>query len=377
MELLTRDEFRAAVFERDRHECVVCHNDAQDAHHIIERRLFDSGGYFLENGASLCGDCHVLAEQTALSCDEIRQSAGIKHVILPPHLYRDNVYDKWGNIVLPNGSRIKGELFGDESVQKILRSGGVLGLFQKYVKYPRTYHLPWSPGATDDDRVLTEEELAANFTGRIVVVTEKMDGENTTMYSDYIHARSLDSGSHPSREWVKNLHAQIRWEIPEGWRLCGENLFAKHTLHYDALSSYLLMFSIWNDANICLSWEDTETWAALLGLYTVPVIWTGIWDRKGVEGLVKELDLTKQEGYVVRVMDAFAYGGFRKSVAKYVRREHVGTSHNWMMRQVERNALLPTAPPFGDPSMWSGCMCDDRYGVGIPQLEMFYGENDE
>ncbi len=41
------------------------------------------------------------------------------------------------------------------------------------------------------------------------------------------------------------------------------------------------------------------------------------------------------------------------------------------------NAAGPVAPPFGDPSMWSGCMCDDRYGVGIPQLEMFYVENDE
>ena len=124
---------------------------------------------------------------------------------------------------MPNGSRIKGELFGDESVQKVLRDGAVAGQFQKYVKYPRTYHLPWSPGATDDDRVLTDEELEANFVGRMVVVTEKMDGENTTMYNDYIHARSLDSASHPSREWVKNLHAQIQWQIPDGWRICGES----------------------------------------------------------------------------------------------------------------------------------------------------------
>ncbi len=30
MKLLTRDEFREGVFERDNHKCVVCQEDAQD-----------------------------------------------------------------------------------------------------------------------------------------------------------------------------------------------------------------------------------------------------------------------------------------------------------------------------------------------------------
>ena len=42
--LLTRDEFRNKVFERDRRRCVICgatNFDARlDAHHIIERRLW-------------------------------------------------------------------------------------------------------------------------------------------------------------------------------------------------------------------------------------------------------------------------------------------------------------------------------------------------
>jgi hypothetical protein len=48
------------------------------------------------------------------------------------------------------GSRLRGELFADGLVQKIRGEGGVLGLFTHYVRYPRTYHLPWSPGLTDD-----------------------------------------------------------------------------------------------------------------------------------------------------------------------------------------------------------------------------------
>ncbi len=91
--LLTRDEFRNAVFRRDGYTCVICGAPAQDAHHIIERRLWLDGGYYIANGASLCGPCHLGAEATTFSCVEIRDSAGILYVILPPHLYGDQEYD--------------------------------------------------------------------------------------------------------------------------------------------------------------------------------------------------------------------------------------------------------------------------------------------
>jgi hypothetical protein len=342
-ELLDRDTFRESVLRRDSYKCVICgRGDPLDAHHILERRLWDDGGYYLSNGATLCDDrdgsigCHKKAERTVLSCQEIRSAAGISRVLLPDHLYRDNVYDKWANIVMPDGSRIKGELFHDESVQKVLGAGGVLPLFRDRVKYPRTYHLPWSPGLTDDDRVLDDTSV---FEGRRVIVTEKMDGENTTMYRDYIHARSLDSANHPSRGWVKNLHAQIQASIPQNWRICGENLFAKHTLRYEALPSYFMVFSIWDEYNKCLSWDETIEYAAVLELEVVPVIFDGIWDEKLVRNFEKSLNLDEHEGYVVRLADSFSYGAFRNSVAKFVRKQHVGTAHNWLMQQVVKNEL--------------------------------------
>lgn len=52
-----------------------------------------------------------------------------------------------------------------------------------YKKYPRTYHLPWSLGKTDDDKTLKTTEI---FKNKKVVVTLKMDGENTTLYKDYM-----------------------------------------------------------------------------------------------------------------------------------------------------------------------------------------------
>lgn len=176
-ELLTRDKFRESVFERDNYKCVMCGDFAVDAHHIMERRLFnnDTFGYFIDNGASLCSCCHILAEQTLISPQELRDKIDIKNIILPPHLYRDAEYDKWGNEILQNGMRLKGELFYDESVQKILKEGDVLNSFSNYIKYPRTYHLPWSPGTTKDDRIMKDIDTLLN---NEVVITLKMDGEN-------------------------------------------------------------------------------------------------------------------------------------------------------------------------------------------------------
>jgi 5-methylcytosine-specific restriction endonuclease McrA len=69
MKLLKREEFKEKVFDRDNNICVNCNDIAVDAHHIVERKLFEDGGYYLENGVSLCSKCHLLAEQTILSCD--------------------------------------------------------------------------------------------------------------------------------------------------------------------------------------------------------------------------------------------------------------------------------------------------------------------
>lgn len=330
-QLLSRTTFRRLVFERDRGRCVICGAPGVDAHHIMERRLYPDGGYYLDNGATLCADCHIRAEMTLLSCDEIRAAAGITRIVLPPHLYRDERYDKWGDIILPNGTRLRGDLFYDGSVQKILGEGGVLGLFTERVRYPRTYHLPWSPGITGADRVLPDVSL---FEGKRVIVTVKMDGEQTTMYNDYIHARSLEWTGHPSRSWVANLHGRVGWKIPHGWRVCGENLYAKHSIHYHHLPSYFLLFSIWNERNVCLAWDETVEWAALLDLPVVPVLFDGLWDEARIRSLYSPTyGGDEMEGYVVRLADSFSYGAFRHSVAKYVRKGHDQTRPHWFHGQ--------------------------------------------
>jgi len=211
------------------------------------------------------------------------------------------------------------------------------------IKYPRTKHLPWSPGATSDDKILKNTSC---FEGKNVVITEKMDGENSTLYRDHYHARSLDSKDHPSRSWIKQFHASIKNDIPEGWRICGENLYAKHSVGYDNLKSYFYCFSIWDDTNYCLSWKDTVEICEMLGVEYVPVLLEPfVWDDASPR-MIQEYQPyilnSKMEGYVGRNADGFPYKDFGDNVAKFVRANHVTTENHWMHSEVIPNKLIKT-----------------------------------
>ncbi len=337
--LLSRDDFREGVLARDGHKCVICGEPAVDAHHIIERRLFPDGGYYIENGASVCEKHHLQCEMTLITVERVRDACGILKPVLPPHLYDDQIYDKWGNIVMPNGNRLKGELFFDESVQKILKRGQMLDMFTDYVKYPRTFHLPWSPGLHDDDRMMPNIDA---MVGKEVVIMEKLDGENTTMYCDHIHARSVDSDNHESRTWAKNLWSSFAFDIPKGWRICAENMFAEHSISYTDLESYLYGFSVWNERNECLSWDESLEWFDLLGITVCPVVYRGNFDRRAIDEATSHITSNpeKHEGYVIRIADSFPMSQFRFVVGKYVRADHIQTVKHWMHGQrVVRNKL--------------------------------------
>lgn len=209
-------------------------------------------------------------------------------------------------------------------------------------KYPRTFHLPWSDGLSGDDkRILTLDILKGNE----VVVTEKLDGENTTMYNDGVHARSLDSKHHPSRVWIKAKQGELGYQIPPEYRICGENMYAKHSIHYRFLTTYFYVFGIYM-GDICLSWDDTVEFATLLGLETTPVLYRGPWDEQKIKAcwtgnsfFSKDGEFDPQEGYVVRVASAFPYEKHSEYTAKFVREKHVQTSSHWMEEEVVPNLL--------------------------------------
>ena len=177
--------------------------------------------------------------------------------------------------------------------------------------------------------------------GKEVVVTLKMDGENTSMYTDGFHARSLDSRHHVSRNWVRAFHQAIAADIPPDIRICGENLYAKHSIHYKNLEHYFQVFNIWNENDVALSWDDTVELCLLLGLTTVPVIYRGEFDPVAIQAAFDSYDDGEEdkEGYVVRLAEAIPLSEWSSKAAKWVRKGHVQTDAHWMHQAVIPNKL--------------------------------------
>lgn len=92
-------------------------------------------------------------------------------------------------------------------------------------KYGRTYHYPFSPGTTSDDRINHTywEDIRQIST---LVHTEKLDGENNCLSRYGVFARSHVAPT--TSPWTSQLRQ--RWELLKNdlgdIELFGENLYA-------------------------------------------------------------------------------------------------------------------------------------------------------
>lgn len=200
------------------------------------------------------------------------------------------------------------------------------------IKYPRTSHLPHSPGATSDDKFIKPDAYVEFQKLKNYVVTEKMDGGNVTMTRNHFFARSLDSGTHSWDTVAKALWAQVRHQIPEGWRVSGESLYAQRSVSYDALEGYYNVFGVWDENNVLLDWDTTVELANELNLPTVPVLYIGKDFSEADKAWSSIMDTDKSEGYVIRYAGEIPVELFRSRIIKWVRKDHVTTDASWRHR---------------------------------------------
>lgn len=207
-------------------------------------------------------------------------------------------------------------------------------------KYPRTYHIPWSPGATSDDKKLPNDWFYGyGWAGSEIVITEKLDGENTAFQDGDVFSRSH---AVPTRTpWSRNLWDtdgllwKVRDKISPDEIVYGENLYGEHSIHYDRLPAYFFAFACRN-GNWWFPWDDVVLMAEILQVPTVPVLWRGVIEtepqlRRLISQFMAEPSTygDTKEGVVIRKVGGFDNDQFPKNVAKWVRENHVQTDQHW------------------------------------------------
>ena len=207
------------------------------------------------------------------------------------------------------------------------------------MKYPRTYHLPYSPGATKDDKKL-QDGWFSNYIGEEIVITEKLDGENIHMNQKDCYARS--DGAPTRSPWSRNiwdpkdgLYWKIKPLIGPNETIFGENLYGEHSIHYGKLDNYFHLFAV-NDGNKWYSWDFVKMMAKVLDVPHVPELWRGwIYNEKQLEELVNKFTSIPsiygdtREGVVIRLTSSFPLDDFKHYVCKWVRPNHVQTDEHW------------------------------------------------
>lgn len=213
-------------------------------------------------------------------------------------------------------------------------------------KYPRTLHLPWSPGATSDDKVMKDIRALLDCP---IVITEKLDGSNMAWTKRDIFARShAGAPAHPSFDQAKAAHAQLSYRLPSGFTFFGEWCYAVHSIEYNSLPSYFFVFGIRDDVhNYWLSWDEVVDSCEGHGLCTVPVLENHIYakDENALRIITERHALLpsvygpQREGVVARNADGFYDSHFPLTVGKWVRKGHVQTDDHWAHQQIKKQTL--------------------------------------
>lgn len=214
------------------------------------------------------------------------------------------------------------------------------------LKYPRTFHLPFSLGASKDDRIADNISTLFN---KSIIISEKLDGSCASLEYDSCFARTHSrSPTHQSFDGLKALHASVKFKIPNKLQLFGEWLYALHSIKYDKLPGYFLLFAV-RDLSLMqwASWEEIEFWAKEIQVPTVPVLFSGsvsseIELKKIIKSLMNEPSKFGdiKEGVVVRIQNSFKDEDFSTSVGKFVRKNHVSPNNDhWLYKQIFKNKL--------------------------------------
>jgi hypothetical protein len=217
-------------------------------------------------------------------------------------------------------------------------------------KYPRSFHLPWSPGGTSDDKRLRD---VSRLVGTEVVITEKCDGSNLTYTRTSVFSRShAGPPGHPSFDLAKATHARIGHQLSPGLSLFCEFCYAVHSIEYDALPDYSLVFGARDDeTGTWWDWDMVTAQARDVGLPTVPVLFRGVVaGERDLEALTTSLAAEPsafgglREGVVVRRAGDFADAAFSTSIGKWVRKGHVQTDEHWQHQAIRPQRLAAPGP---------------------------------
>ncbi|QOJ09358.1 RNA ligase family protein [Nitrosomonas sp. H1_AOB3] len=222
----------------------------------------------------------------------------------------------------------------------------------EFFRFPNTPHLLWlGEGQPRDDKILSDAEVAALLRDE-VLIEEKLDGANLGISLDEQgELRAQNRGQYLPQpfsgqfsrlnSWLGQHGENLRQTLTPELILFGEWCAARHSLDYDKLPDWFLLFDVYDrKAGKFWSLEQRNRLAQELNISTVPLLKRAKVTR---DQLIRLLDDTcsryrsgKVEGIVIRCDSPL----WCENRAKLVNREFVQTiEDHWRSRAIEWNLV--------------------------------------
>lgn len=229
-----------------------------------------------------------------------------------------------------------------------------------FFRFPHTPHIAWlAQGAPRDDKLLPPQE-AAELLSADVVVEEKLDGANLGFSlspdgvlraqnrGQYLHAPHAGQFARLP-DWLalhaNKLRAELTQHTQSNLMLFGEWCAARHSLDYDHLPDWFLLFDVY-DRSQDRFWSTPRrnALAATLGLATVPRLLDGRFTLAQLKDVLSRMHSHFRQGSLEGVVIRRDSAEWCEARAKLVRPDFTQTiGEHWSRRRIEWNRLDWTA----------------------------------
>lgn len=221
-----------------------------------------------------------------------------------------------------------------------------------FFRFPHTPHLAWlGRGTPRDDKVLSPADAAGLLAGD-VVIEEKLDGANLGLSLDgegrlrsqnrghYLHA---PFGGQFARlpDWLAMHEERLAACLNPTLIAFGEWCAAQHSLDYDALPDWWLLFDVYDRERGCFwSTARRDAWAEQAGVATVKRVARGRFSQPALKALLQDARSSYRDGPMEGIVVRAETEEILVARAKLVRADFAQSiEEHWRSRPLHWNRL--------------------------------------
>jgi ATP-dependent RNA circularization protein (DNA/RNA ligase family) len=221
-----------------------------------------------------------------------------------------------------------------------------------YFRFPHTPHIQWlGVGEPRYDKLLSLQDLEELLSGA-VVIEEKVDGANigfSLNSRNKIQVQNRGAYMEPPfsgqfsrlNGWLGQFACRLESQLTDNLIAFGEWCAAKHTLWYNRLPDYFLLFDVY-DKKEGKFWSVSRRneWAQKLGVQTTPKYAEGYFSTADLQELLFNEKSFYRAGYPEGIIVRNDETLWNRKRGKLVRAEFVQSIEtHWRSKQIEWNGL--------------------------------------